>query len=338
MLAPAAYLAWALAGLASVVSTWAVRGLALRTGWLDLPNPLVASHTRAVARPGGVGIALSATGVCAYFAFMSPSRWSMSLAIPPLVPLLVPTLLFLLLGLADDRFRLGAGQKLSLQTVLAGVAISLGNVFPLTGIAVLDGSISAFWIVTLVNAFNLIDVCDGLLAGLSALILFFWGHAHAEHALPALAMAGACGGFLVFNGPPASIFLGDSGSHFLGSALAVLTLSAAVHPGPWPRVPEALLLAGVPLFELAFLTLVRTRKGLKCWLGSPDHAALRLQAAGLTQLATDLVIWAAAALLLGIAAALVRVSLAGQIGLLLCAAASMLVWSRLLLRWEVSQR
>jgi UDP-GlcNAc:undecaprenyl-phosphate GlcNAc-1-phosphate transferase len=106
---------------------------------------------------------------------------------------------------------------------------------------------------------------------------------------------GACGGFLIVNWPPARIYLGDAGSHLLGYTLAVMTLpdpaSIRVVPGSLLFGP---LLLGVFLFELSFITTIRLNKGLKWWKGSPDHFALRTQAAGFSKVSTVLGACAAA--------------------------------------------
>jgi UDP-GlcNAc:undecaprenyl-phosphate GlcNAc-1-phosphate transferase len=118
---------------------------------------------------------------------------------------------------------------------------------------------------------------------------------------PAVIGAGACIGFLVFNLPDATMFLGDGGSHFLGAVIGILLLLNPPSPGGAHAV-EMLFLVGVPLFELIFLVVVRMRKGLKWWRGSPDHLALRLQGAGLSKLRTDMVAWSAAVILVMLAA------------------------------------
>jgi len=261
---------------------------------VNAPNPIVPQHTRPVAYLGGVGVAAgAASGACAAVAAGA------ALALP--AGAYVGFSLFLALGAYDDLRPLGAGEKLGLQCAIAAAAAALGLVAPVTTVVAVDLVLATGAIVLLVNAVNLTDVCDGLVAGLAALAFATWGVLDPTLRPAAWALSGGCVGFLLFNRPPASIFLGDAGSHALGFALATLALVSAERRGDAVPLAAGALLSGVFLFELAFLVRVRARKGLPVWRGSPDHFALRLQARGLGRGATDLVAWSAG-LLCGIAA------------------------------------
>ena len=300
--------------LAGAAGTFLILRLARRMGWMDPPNPLVPQHRVPVVRPGGVGLALGATTAVALLA-------------PDTLRSTMLPLAYLALGFADDRLRLRPATKLFLQVAIASLFAVFGSM-PGEWLGVL-------WIVMLVNAFNFLDVCDGLLAGLTALVLGFWGLAHPGTALEVLPVAGACVGFLVFNWPPAKIFLGDAGSHYLGAVVATVTLRGfAADPGP-ASVIEIALVTGIPLFELVFVTGIRIRKRLPWWRGSPDHVALRLQAAGLSRLQTDLAVWGVASVLLGTALALRGASLWGRASLLALIMVSGILAARILARWEV---
>jgi UDP-GlcNAc:undecaprenyl-phosphate GlcNAc-1-phosphate transferase len=322
---------YALLGVAvagGAAATFAVRALGRRCGWLDPPNPLVPQHTRAVVRPGGLGLALGA---------------AVALALPlvrPLPPaaLLVPAVLFLAVGALDDARRLGPASKLAVQAAAAAAAVTLGLRPAITGMPWADACLATLWIVTLVNACNFVDVCDGLLGGLAALLLLLWAHLHPQQAPFALALAGAALGFLAYNLPPASVFLGDAGAHLLGFALAALTLAGPRGAVRWPYPAEAVLFVALPLFELGFVTGVRLRKRIPWWRGSPDHVALRLQAAGLSRLQTDAALWGGAAVLALAAPALRGLPLWGQTGLLGLAAVACAAAARVLLRFEVRAR
>jgi UDP-GlcNAc:undecaprenyl-phosphate GlcNAc-1-phosphate transferase len=259
---------------------WIARRLAWRTNFLAQPNPLVASHRCAVPYLGGLAIALAmlvAGAWCARDSILAPA---------------VPALAFLGLGLADDRLALAPAPKFGLQVLAAVLAVVAGARGAFTGLPLLDGMLSALWILVLVNAFNFVDVCDGLLAGLA--LVFF---AFALVAIPrggdlAALASGATLALLTANRPPARIYLGDAGSHLLGFLAAWLCLS----PGPGARTlaRDATALA-IPLAELVFITSVRIAKGLPWWKGSPDHFALRLQARGWSSWRVDVAAWAAAA-------------------------------------------
>lgn len=306
---------------AAIASTWVARSLALRLGFVSHPNPIVPQHTEPVAYLGGAGIA-----VAIVIALLSGAK--------TIVPLFIwlPALLFLALGVADDLRPFSAAKKLLLQSAVAMLAVILGFRADVSGIAILDAFAAFLWIIALVNAVNVTDVCDGLVAGVSVPLFLALALLNPTRAPLALAVAGACVGFLFFNRPPATIFLGDGGSHLLGFLAATLT------PLSSRSFPAALLVMGVFLFELLFLVFVRTRKGLRWWLGSRDHFALRLQAAGLSKVQTDLVAIAAG---IGVAAMAVAAAEAEphvKIALLALAAVFALIAGRLLLRWEVMPR
>jgi UDP-GlcNAc:undecaprenyl-phosphate GlcNAc-1-phosphate transferase len=325
------------AGAAALVvatsATGLVRSVARRTGMVARPNPIVPQHTRPVAHLGGLGLGAGlAAGVgVLVIAGAPPGPGGMSAA-----GFAGAAALFLALGALDDVIELGAAAKFLLQALVAAVAVALGAFAPVTGLAPVDRAIALLWILTLVNAFNFTDVCDGLLATLSLVALAVLAAGQPAAASLALAGAGACAGFLLFNAPPATIFMGDAGSHLLGFLLAALTLGVARgSDAPAAAALGGLLLVGVPLFELVFLTAVRIRKGIPWWKGSPDHFALRLQAAGLTRLQTDAVA-AAAGLACGAGAtAMWRFGMAAAPLVMVIAALGALASAVLLLRWEV---
>jgi len=288
---------WTLASAVAIsaAATYGARALAPALGLVSKPNPLVAQHVRPVACLGGLGVA---TGMCLALLLAAPEEFRARTA------LLVPALLYLVFGIIDDRRPLNPLIKLAGQVLIGLLAVGLGAFAPLTGHRVVDGAIALSWIVVLVNAFNVLDVCDGLLGGIAALFFGAIAVAAPPVRIPAAAAAGACLGFLAFNRPRATIFLGDGGSHFLGFLAAALGLT--------PRTPRmdgrelvALLLAlALPLFEVAFLVYARTARGLPWWRGSKDHFALRLQAAGWTPWRTIGFAWASAGTLAALGLAL----------------------------------
>ena len=307
---------------AAIAATWIARAIALRLGFVSHPNPIIPQHTNPVAYLGGAGLAVAIVVVAYAGRFFGT------------VPLYIwlPALLFLILGVIDDLRPFSAGRKLVLQSAIAALAVTLGFRADVSGIAVLDALIAFGWIIALVNAVNVTDVCDGLVAGVSVPLFLALALLNPARAPLAVAVAGACAGFLFFNRPPATIFLGDAGSHLLGFLAAVLT------PLSSRSFPAALLVTGVFLFELVFLIFVRTRKGLRWWLGSRDHFALRLQAAGLSKTQTDLVAVGAGIVSAAMAVAASAAHPYVQLALLAFAAILAIAAGRLLLRWEVMPR
>lgn len=287
-----------------LLGKWLARALALRLNIVNQPNPIVPQHTRPVSYLGGLGIGIGivATSVLAWLmAQMGWAPWGWAGAWP--VAIAVGAAAYLALGIYDDLKVLSPRAKFTLQALVAAVAVCLGLYAPITGVGWLDAALTWFWILLLVNAFNLTDVCDGLVGGLTCLTMFFLAHLAGEWQPHALVTAGASLGFLAFNRPPATIFLGDGGSHPLGFLAAVLTLQlfSQTPDRPLLAASQGALLVAVPLFELFFVSSVRVHKGLPWWRGSPDHFALRLQAAGLSRWQTILIAWLAAAALGGAA-------------------------------------
>lgn len=185
------------------------------------------------------------------------------------------------LGLADDVFHLAPPLKLAGQVVLGMFFLASGGDGPLSR-PEWNGILGFFWIVGLMNACNFLDNMDGVLAGvglLCALTLFLLATrvgagALASGWLPAL--IGALGGFLLFNRPKASIFMGDAGSLMVGLTLATAAWAIASAGGRlshWLALPLAL---AYPLFDIAFVTITRISRRQPPWVGGRDHTNHRL--------------------------------------------------------------
>jgi UDP-GlcNAc:undecaprenyl-phosphate GlcNAc-1-phosphate transferase len=166
--------------------------------------------------------------------------------------------------------------------------------------------LSVLWLLAVTNAFNLIDIMDGLSAGtalvaaLSLMVLADLDQRVAAATMLA-GLAGACLGFLKYNFQPARIYMGDTGSMFLGLLLGALAMDIAYTRNHALGALAPALVLGVPLFDMLFVMYIRWRRGLPVMLGSPDHVALRLRKWRLTTRQTVLTSYAATALL-GVAA------------------------------------
>ena len=150
----------------------------------------------------------------------------------------------------------------------------------------MDLPVTVLWVVAVTNAVNIIDNMDGLAVtvttastlGIATIAAINGDYLVASFAL---AVAGASLGFLRYNFPPASIFLGDAGSMLLGFFVAALTLKLDLPVGAAaPRVLSTILLAGVPLFDLTLVMVARTREGRRVHVGGTDHLSHRLATAG----------------------------------------------------------
>ena len=160
------------------------------------------------------------------------------------------------------------------------------------------------WVVVAANALNLFDNFDGAAGGVTVLaagaLALWWGIGRGPTALAA-ALAGAAAGFLVWNFPPARLFMGDAGSHFLGTALAGLTLldggrAGTASPAPWPlAVVVPIVLLAVPLFDTALVAVERRRHGRPLAVGGRDHTAHRLALLGLGARRVTVLLWGLAA-------------------------------------------
>jgi UDP-GlcNAc:undecaprenyl-phosphate/decaprenyl-phosphate GlcNAc-1-phosphate transferase len=272
--------------------------IAERCGLVAAPNPIVVQHRRPTAHMGGIAVAIASYAAilitCLFAEYFSQGTRTSVRHVAALLP---AGLAFLLLGAIDDLLTLSPPTKLVGQIASAVLAAGSGLVYPFTAQADVDFVLAVASIVTVVNAVNLTDVCDGLVSGLSLISLLAWAIVDPALATWGAAAAGACFGFLIFNAPPARVFLGDAGSHWLGFMLIGLSLAAAPHGPPARHAATTVLVCAVFLFELGLLIAIRSRKGIPFWRGSPDHFSLRLQAAGLSRRTTLIVSWTVSTLL-----------------------------------------
>lgn len=269
--------------------------LAVRTGFVDLPNARKI-HSRPIPLLGGLGVY---AGVIV--TLLLRGTWDARV-----VFMMVASFLVMLLGVADDRLDLHSRYRLMLQVVLAS-ALSLSGVrFHFLPFTPLDHVVTVLWIVGVINAMNCLDCADGA-AGGTCLVVFGAlamvaganGRLFVQEA--ALSGAGAVLGFLVFNVPPARVFLGDAGSTFLGLMAAVLAILAHPVPsGAWQLPLEPFVLA-VPVLDIAWVHYRRYQAGIRSvrdLLSSTgkDHLPHRLMAHGLSKPATMVVVASLSAL------------------------------------------
>lgn len=252
-----------------------VRWCAPRIGAVDIPDAL-SVHPKPTARSGGLALWLAA--LLPLFGAPIWSAAQPALGHPWLLAALGATGI-LVLGLADDIKPLGPWTKLIAGALLALMVVRSGWAVNLTGVSLIDQALAVGWIVFFQNAFNALDGLDGLAPGVGFLGFvglgsWFLVAGDPWSAMVAWSLAGATLAFLVYNFPPSrGIFLGDSGSQFLGFTLALLVVRAMA-PGAdagdgFSVVP--LFFVWVPLTEAAFVILRRLRRRVSPLRGDRLH-------------------------------------------------------------------
>jgi UDP-GlcNAc:undecaprenyl-phosphate GlcNAc-1-phosphate transferase len=267
-------LAGGLAVFTGLALPLAVAVLALRVGWLDTTTVQTLNHG------------------------FERRSWQ-------LVALLAGALGMVTLGWADDRYELRPALKFAGQ-VAVGIMVAASGVRITLFVPSLAFSfaVTVLWLVALTNAFNFMDNMNGLCAGLGLIAAFCFGMKAAVAgqflvALMAFLTAGALLGFLPYNFPRASTFLGDAGSHLVGYLLGVL----AILPHFFTRanrsalaVLNPLLILAVPLADMVWVVALRWRAGRPFYVGDTNHLSHRLLRRGCAPTRAVLVIWLLAAL------------------------------------------
>lgn len=310
------WIAFVVAFLSCLALIPLVRKSCIKWGYVAQPRP-DRWHNKPTATLGGVGIFISFfAGILVFLLVTEVFDTLQWLQIDrPLLGLLLGTILIFLLGLIDDIRQLSPPVKLLGQLLAATIVVSFGistafftpRIENETLAQLLNVLLTIIWIVGITNAINLLDNMDGLAGGISLIaagllgFLFFEAQSYGLLAI-SLALAGSVLGFLFYNFPPASIFMGDSGSQFLGFALAVLAI--ARHPQASNvfavlGVPTLLLL--IPILDTGFVAFTRVLRGQSPMRGGSDHTSHRLIAFGLSERQAVLILYSIA-IFLGVVA------------------------------------
>jgi UDP-GlcNAc:undecaprenyl-phosphate/decaprenyl-phosphate GlcNAc-1-phosphate transferase len=208
-----------------------------------------------------------------------------------------------LIGLVDDAIVLSPLGKLLLQIVVVVFVVLFGPAFRLAPWTLVNAVLTGFFLISAVNAFNLIDGLDGLAAGVGIIAaLSIAGisllHGDSVGASQALVIAGALAGFLIYNLHPASIFMGDSGALPLGLLLGAMALHSGDLAGNsrLPRYVVPILIMLVPLLDTAIVSVSRMATGTPISRRGLDHSHHRLLSLGLTDQRAVAMAWALAAM------------------------------------------
>ena len=204
-----------------------------------------------------------------------------------LVGVIVSSTIMLVFGVIDDWQELSVRAKFLIQIITTSLLIVFGIRTQIVYIGNLFNIIITFiWILAITNAFNHLDIMDGLASGTALTVSFSFFvisllNGDIKTVILTLSLIGAILSFLIYNLPPAKIYLGNTGSHFLGFVLAAIAL--VVSYAPLERkiaLLSPLLILGLPIFDTAFLILMRIKKGKLIFRKSNDHLALRFLSRG----------------------------------------------------------
>ncbi len=268
-----------IAFVVAVVCVPFIKRMAVHYGVISLPRN-DRWHKKPVPLLGGVAI-YAATVT----AFVLATNWDFD----SIVIILAGTMVFLL-GMVDDFKHLSPPVKLVVEIVVASAIVIAGIRWDITSNTAIDTVITLVWIVGLTNAFNLLDNMDGLSAGIAIITGFFvflcmFGGAQSPATVLLASLVGSAAGFLVYNFNPASIFMGDSGSLFIGFMLGSIVLVPEI------RLPSQLLqivilpvfIFLIPIFDTSYVVFMRKLSGVDAMRGGKDHTSHRLVKIGLSE-------------------------------------------------------
>jgi len=303
-----------ISALVSLVFSFSLYRLSLKYKLVDTPNKERKHHATPTPNIGGIALfaAFWITTILFVLIYQVQGEY-----LTYLTGLFLGSLLLLVIGIIDDRINLSPSKKLIGQVVASGVIIASGvgvsvlaspfggflhldqiniGLFTIQGVTyhltLIADALALLWIITLINTFNFLDGLDGLAAGTAA-IAFFVITILSQNplinqplsAIIALIALGAIVGFLPFNLPPAKMFMGDSGSTFLGFLLAVLAIIAG------SKLATALLVLGLPIFDSLWVVSSRILKGKKPWEAGRDHLHHKLLQLGISSRWVVIIFW-----------------------------------------------
>ena len=318
------FLAFIIALLLALYGVPIARKAALKYGIVDAPDGRLKHQREPVPYFGGLAI---------YLAFLMSLAFTFEFRHDVLGIILGGTIV-VMLGLIDDFGVLTPWTKLVGQLLAVFVLIKSGIRIEIAAFPEwLDLALTVLWMVGLINAFNLLDIMDGLSAGVGAVsasgllvVALLQGDQGVAFMLAAL--IGSLLGFLRYNWHPARIYMGDTGAMFIGLLLGAMAMIAQ-YPSDHPlSLLTPLFILGIPIFDTFFVMYIRYQRGLPIFWGSPDHIAIRLRHWGMSVPQIVLTSYVATAIVGGIGLAMLSVSedvawilCAGTTGVLLIATA-----------------
>jgi len=270
-----------------------VRAFARRYGFIAAPKT-DRWHKQPTAMLGGVAIWLSVVVTTLWFSLHSTYGKHI---------LLASTFLFFV-GLVDDLIHIKPYQKLIGQILASAFVVYYGLSLPWTGSVLLNMALAIFWLIGITNAINLLDNMDGLASGIAIvagafLALTFVNTGQITEAIILSVFVASLLGFLIYNFNPASIFMGDCGSMFVGFFLAssaLVNVSGGRSRSFLPVLAVPILVLFIPIFDTTFVTVLRKLSGRSASQGGRDHTSHRLVALGMSERKAVLMLYGFAAL------------------------------------------
>ena len=273
-------LAIALSFALALVLTPVVAAFARRYGVVAKPK-IDRWHKKPTAMLGGIAI---------FLAVLIPNLILVPDTTYEYIIIRASTFLFIV-GLVDDLIHLKPYQKLIGQVLGAAYVVYYGLSLPWTRSPLINMALAIFWLIAITNAINLLDNMDGLAAGIAIiaagfLALSFVNTGQYIDALILLSFAAGLLGFLIYNSNPASIFMGDCGSMFVGFFLAssaLVNVSGGRSRSFLPVLAVPILVLFIPIFDTTFVTILRKLSGRSASQGGRDHTSHRLVALGMSE-------------------------------------------------------
>ncbi len=292
----------------SLLFTPFFRWVARKTNFMDCPKTeLHKGHRKATPLLGGAAmftswlvalgggyLAIRLTNAGQYSPDIAAHEAGLQSIGPRLAVVLLGALLIVLMGMWDDRKPLGAGTKFLGQFLVALLVTTWGglHIDTFASLPLLNRGLTIFWYMLLFNAINFFDNMDGLAVGTVTIAMGLFATVAAINGQFFVASFAAlnCGvglGFWYYNHSPATIFMGDSGSHFLGYLAATTSILVSYYNPVAQSAFLAILIPffilAVPLFDTAAVVLIRARKGKPFWIGDHNHISHRFEKMGLSR-------------------------------------------------------
>ena len=304
------------AGILSFLSTPLVKSLANHVGAIDVPKDNRRMHTIPIPRMGGLAIFIGfLLSVLVFSREMDRGLQS----------ILLGAIILVILGVFDDKYTLGAKFKLLVQLLAASIVVFYGDLridrltnpfgsslYSYWDFGLLSYPITILWIVAIANAVNFIDGLDGLACGVSCissvnLLVIALLVSDEQVSIIMAALTGACLGFVPYNFNPAKIFMGDTGSTFLGFMLATVSIQGLFKAYTAISFIVPFLLLGLPIFDICFAVIRRVASGRSPMEADRGHFHHRLIDMGFSQKQSVAIAYVLTGIL-GLAAVLLTVS------------------------------